>query len=253
MNQGYVKLWRKSLDGGWLHNPSLWTFWCWCLMKASHKEYDLVVGCQQVHLMPGDFIFGRKVASDTLKMSEQIIRTNIEFLKSCKNLTIKKTNKFSIISIVNWDAYQSQEIEDNQQINQQLTNKQPATNQQLTTNKNVKNVKKVFTKPSLEEVRTYCLERRNNIDPETWLHHYESNGWMVGKNKMQNWKSTIITWEKRNEGTNASVVSNARPWIRQPGEALSGEAQRELENVKRLEREWQLKQAAANNPGKDAK
>jgi len=40
MQRGYVKLWRKSIDGGWLSNHKLWVFWCWALIKASHKEFD---------------------------------------------------------------------------------------------------------------------------------------------------------------------------------------------------------------------
>jgi hypothetical protein len=55
-----------------------------------------------------------------------------------------------------------------------------------------------FIKPTLEEIATYCRERRNGIDPELWLAHYTSNDWMVGKNKMRDWKAAIITWEKRN-------------------------------------------------------
>jgi hypothetical protein len=128
LNGGYVRLWRKSIESGWLKNPNLWVFWCWCLMKASHKERDVVIGFQQVHLMPGDFIFGRKKASEELAMSEQTIRTCIETLKKLKNLTIKVTNKYSVVSIVNWSIYQDEEIGINQQINQQLTNNQPTTN-----------------------------------------------------------------------------------------------------------------------------
>lgn len=128
MQYGYIKLWRKSLDAGWLQNPKLWTFWCWCLMKATHREYDQIVGCQQVHLMPGEFVFGRKKASKELRMSEQSIRTFIDFLKTSQNLTIKTTNKFSVISIINWNTYQGNEFENNQQINQPLTNNQPTTN-----------------------------------------------------------------------------------------------------------------------------
>ena len=132
MQYGYIKLWRKSLDAGWLQNPKLWTFWCWCLMKATHREYDQIVGCQQVHLMPGEFVFGRKKASKELRMSEQSIRTFIDFLKTSQNLTIKTTNKFSVISIINWNTYQGNEFENNQQINQPLTNKSEKINQQLT-------------------------------------------------------------------------------------------------------------------------
>lgn len=52
-----------------------------------------------------------------------------------------------------------------------------------------------FTPPSLSEVKDYCLERKNNIDPERFLNHYEANGWMRGKNKIKSWKACVRTWE----------------------------------------------------------
>lgn len=139
---GYIKLHRKVLESGILKNHKLWAFWSWCLLKASHRDYEQVVGCQVVCLSPGQFLFGRKAASKELKMSEQEIRTCLNFcLKVDRNLTIKTTNKFSIITLINWDTYQGRDDDSNQQDNQQLTNKEPTTNQQLTTNKNGKNIK----------------------------------------------------------------------------------------------------------------
>lgn len=135
MNDGYVKLWRKSLDSELLKNHKLWAFWSWCLMKASYRHVKITVGCQEVVLEPGQFVFGRNAASKELNMTEQNIRTIVRFLEKSENLTIKSTNKFSIISIVNWDRYQS-----NENVNQ--PSNQQTTNQQLTTNKKEKKYKK---------------------------------------------------------------------------------------------------------------
>ncbi len=55
-----------------------------------------------------------------------------------------------------------------------------------------------FIPPTVEEVRAYCLERNNGVDPEKFVAHYTSNGWMVGKNHMKDWKAAVITWEKKN-------------------------------------------------------
>lgn len=54
-----------------------------------------------------------------------------------------------------------------------------------------------FVPPTVEEVRAYCKERRNDVDPEKFVAFYESKGWMIGKNKMKSWKSAVITWESR--------------------------------------------------------
>lgn len=127
MDRGYVKLWRKSLDAGWIRDHKLWAFWTWCLLKATHTEFDAIVGRQRIRLMPGQFIFGRRKAAEETGLTEQEIRTIIAFLKKVGNLTIKSTNKFSIISIVNWPIYQAEDLSINPLTNQQLTSKQPHT------------------------------------------------------------------------------------------------------------------------------
>jgi hypothetical protein len=56
-----------------------------------------------------------------------------------------------------------------------------------------------FLKPTLQEIKDYCSERKNDVDPDKWFNFYESKGWMVGKNKMSNWKAAVRTWEKKEE------------------------------------------------------
>ena len=50
--------------------------------------------------------------------------------------------------------------------------------------------------PTLEEVKAYCSERGNKVDPERWFDYYTSNGWKVGKNPMKDWKAAVRTWER---------------------------------------------------------
>lgn len=57
--------------------------------------------------------------------------------------------------------------------------------------------RKRFSPPSVEEVRAYCQERKNNIDPEAFVAFYESKGWKVGSQPMKSWKAAVTTWEKR--------------------------------------------------------
>lgn len=57
--------------------------------------------------------------------------------------------------------------------------------------------------PSLEEVRAYCLERRNSVDPERFVDHYESNGWRIGgRSPMRDWRAAVRTWERNGFGGN---------------------------------------------------
>ena len=48
-------------------------------------------------------------------------------------------------------------------------------------------------------VRAYCQERGNKVDPQAFVDFYESKGWMVGKNKMKNWKAAVRTWVRKDQ------------------------------------------------------
>lgn len=56
-----------------------------------------------------------------------------------------------------------------------------------------------FVPPTVEEVRDYCAEKGYAINPEHFVDFYESKGWMVGRNKMKDWKASVRTWVKRRE------------------------------------------------------
>jgi ribosomal protein S8 len=72
-------------------------------------------------------------------------------------------------------------MEDNKTINNTFNN---------TTNKGTR-----FTPPSVDEVNDYCNQRNNSVDPQTFIDFYQAKGWMVGKNKMKDWKACVRTWE----------------------------------------------------------
>ena len=56
--------------------------------------------------------------------------------------------------------------------------------------------RKRFEKPTLSEIKEYCIERKNNVDAQHFYDYYESNGWKVGKNSMKNWQAAVRTWER---------------------------------------------------------
>ena len=67
-----------------------------------------------------------------------------------------------------------------------------------------------FTPPTREEVKAYCQERNRGVNPDKWYDFYESKGWMVGKNKMKDWKASVRTWEeKKPEATTNETFKKA--------------------------------------------
>jgi len=90
--------------------------------------------------------------------------------------------------------------------------KQTQANQAVNVNDNVyvndnvniinKDKRNIFIIPSIEEIKTYCLERKNNVNPQTFYDYYSSNGWKVGKNSMKDWRATVRNWERNSKQTN---------------------------------------------------
>ena len=67
--------------------------------------------------------------------------------------------------------------------------------------------RKVFSTPTVDDVRAYCFERNNKVDPQYFVDFYESKGWMIGKNKMKDWKAAVRTWEKNETKTRQEVTA----------------------------------------------
>ena len=71
---------------------------------------------------------------------------------------------------------------------------------------------KRFYPPTLDEVKQYCEERKNNIDPMAFIDFYSSKGWMIGKNRMKDWKAAVRTWERKRKEESKTESSVYDEW-----------------------------------------
>lgn len=127
--EGWIKLHRALLYSDIFDNEKLLKIFIWCILKATHSYHEQIVGRQIVKLNSGEFVFGRKKAANELGYSESTLWSYMQLLESKGTICIKSTNKFSIITVVNWNLYQSS--------NQLSNNKKTIKKQQSDTNKNV--------------------------------------------------------------------------------------------------------------------
>lgn len=136
---GWVCLHRKTIDSMVFQHEGLFKVWCWCLMKANHEEKWVSVvtgkGSMVVKVEPGQFLFGRKVASKELRMKMSTLWDRMKILSKHQNIGIQSNSHYSIITIINWNTYQRNEI-----ISDSQPDKQPTSNRQATdTNNNDNN------------------------------------------------------------------------------------------------------------------
>lgn len=192
-----------------------------------------MVGKERITLEPGQLVTSRKSLSEKTKVSESKIERILKLFKNEQQVEQQSYSTNRIITVLNWHKYQESEQQTEQQVNSEWT----ASEQQVNTNKNIKNLKnkrikeikdigqstdsptpKRFIPPTLEDVKGYCQERKNKVDPQKWIDHYTSNGWKVGKNAMKDWKAAVRTWErseygKGNADKGRNPKTNGKPQI----------------------------------------
>ena len=78
------------------------------------------------------------------------------------------------------------------------------------TKESITKEKKPKFPPTLEEVKAYCQERGNYVDAQAFIDFYESKGWMIGKNKMKDWKAAVRTWERNKKEKIEEKVASPR-------------------------------------------
>jgi hypothetical protein len=139
-------------------------------------------------------------------LSTRTIRTCLNYLKSTRRIEIKPTNRFSIITIINWSVYQGDNTATDTQ-NDTQNDKQTTKKRQASDNiEEVKNLekdqkqervtRKRFTPPTLDEVIEYCKARGNVVDPVKFHASYTAKGWKMGKTPIIDWRACVVTWER---------------------------------------------------------
>ncbi|HQB35861.1 MAG TPA: hypothetical protein PLY11_14080 [Syntrophorhabdus sp.] len=141
--KGWICLHRKLLGSRVFHNPYLLKIWIWCLLRANHKDewVAMISGKRsiEVHIHPGQFIFGRDSAAKDLKMTPSGTWKRIKKLEMIGNLNIESNSQYSIISIVNWNSYQEVFEKGNSKGNYRGTGKEQPSNTDNNDNNDNKN------------------------------------------------------------------------------------------------------------------
>jgi hypothetical protein len=187
--------------------------WGYLLLNATHAEYSVLFKGKRTTLKSGQLLTGRKSISSTLSINESKVTRILKLFENEHQIEQQTSNQNRLISIVNWDCYQSCE----QQIEQQVNNERTTSEQQVNTNKNVKNDnndKNVRSKDSCQQIvdlyNSTCVslsavkslsdQRRKAIkarlntykldDFKTLFEMAESSSFLKGSND-RNWTATF--------------------------------------------------------------
>jgi len=203
--EGWIKLFRKILEWDWYDDPNTKSVFLDFVLNASIEDKKW----KGIDIKRGQLIVGRKELSKRLGISEQSLRTSITRLKSTSEITSKSTNKFTIITVVNYEKYQNKESKSTSTSTSYLTNEQPAINQQSTTSKEEKKrrskeikrvIEKIYTPPNLTNSDFQEIAEKYNTTigfvqfqydkMVTWAESRPDNPKLRGRN----WKMTLMSF-----------------------------------------------------------
>lgn len=128
---GFIKLDRCLLQKHIFKNEKILKVWVWCLLRANHSDQSETVGLKEVPIKPGQFITGRYKAAEELRMNPSTAWKYLKWLEKNQSIVINSNNKFSVVTVINWDFYQVEKYKGD--------NKMTTKKQQNDTDKNVKN------------------------------------------------------------------------------------------------------------------
>jgi DNA replication protein DnaD len=195
---GWIRI-DRDITSHWIFKDE-WKFrnWIDLLTLVNHSEQKVNIKGMVLTCKRGQTLCSLDTLAKRWNCDKSKVRRFLKLLESDSMIELKSEHITTRLTICKYDTYQGERNADETQ----MTHKRNASETQMTPNKNDKNVKNermLFIVPALQEVSAYCQERNNNVDSQKFFDFYESKGWMVGKNKMKDWKAAVRTWEDKSK------------------------------------------------------
>lgn len=151
---GYIKLFRRITDWEWYGDANTMRVFIHILLNVNFETK----GYKGIEIKPGQCVFGRKAWADELGLTERQVRTAINHLKSTNEVSTKSTNRFTVITVENWELWQIEGGKATNETTNNESNRSQTEVKQTTTPKEYKNIKKDKNNISL----SLSLEERLN-------------------------------------------------------------------------------------------
>jgi hypothetical protein len=201
--EGWIKLYRKFSEWEWFNISEMVHLFIYLLLNANHEEGTW----RGIIIKRGQILTGLNTLNEKTGISIRSLRTCLDRLQKTKEIDRQTTNKYSLITICNYESYQGNGITTDKQPDKQPTSNRQATDKQPTTNKNNKEEKELkneknnkrFSPPSVDEVILYFIE--NGYTEESGrkaFNYYSVMNWKDSKgSQVKNWKGKMIAvWFK---------------------------------------------------------
>ena len=205
LENGHIKLHRRMTKWRWYRDGNTMRLFLHLILTANWEDCDF----ETITVHRGQRVASRRTLAEEIGMSEREVRTAINHLISTNEVTSVSTSKYTVFTVINYDAYQtatSKATSDRPASDQQATSDRP----QLKKDKKEKKDKNTFSPPSSsslsctaaateEEVKAYAAEIGAGCDASAFYRTMQEQGWQSGGKPVRNWKAVFRAWEAKDK------------------------------------------------------
>jgi len=200
---GWITLHRQIKDHWVFENADYFKAWVTMLMEVNHDNHKTLIKGKLLTCSRGESLLSHN--SWALKFGKGWDRYKVmRFFKLLESDGMIRTNTAQVTTrliVNNYAKYQDKTPKDCTPESTENAHKVHTKRTQLNNDNNDNNIKtpKKFTPPTVEQVAAYCKKRGNSVDANSFVNHYEANGWMRGKNKVKSWEACVRYWESNDK------------------------------------------------------
>ena len=232
---GWIKLWEIPEDH-WLNDDLRYvSAWVQLLQMAERKDRKITRQGQMIEAKRGTIYTSVSELALKWRVSRKFVRHFLEMLEQDGMVQIQqRDNRGYSVKVCNYAKYQDKP--DNRRTTEAPTEEQPSVQPRYQPRVQPKPVSSEYSEegkeytegeskgknaraqrfvpPTIQEVAEYILQNHLKVDPVRFWNYYESNGWMVGKNKMRSWQATLRNWSAKQteiSKPNAKKFDNFEP------------------------------------------
>jgi hypothetical protein len=198
---GWIKL-HRSIKDHWLYTEdrvfSKFEAWNDILLSVNFSDAKQVIKGKIYNIKRGESTMSLETWAKRWNWDKSKVRRFLTLLQSDGMIVLVSDNITTHLTVCNYASYQDERNASETPMKRKRNTNEIQTTPIKEEQEQQEQKEGKFIKPTIEDVKTYMKELGMNDISERWMSHYESNGWLVGKNKMKDWKASVRTWKLNN-------------------------------------------------------
>ena len=210
---GWIKI-HRSIKDHWLYTEkrvfSRFEAWNDILLTVNYSDAQTLIKGKLYNVKRGESILSLDSWAKRWGWEKSSVRRFLKLLENESMVVLDSDNVTTRLTVCKYESYQDERNADETRKKLKRNSNEIQTTPIKEEEEEQEEKRKVFIKPTTEEVQQYMKEIQYNGDAEYFVNYYQSKGWVVGKSKMKDWKSAVQTW-KRNDKTFSNKSEEQTP------------------------------------------